>query len=270
MKEYKMLCLDIDGTLLNSQGQITQPVKDAVARITFDDFVPVILVSARPAQAIEPLLDELDIMRPIICYGGAMIKEEEEILFERTFSFDEAIAVVEICEQYDVNANVYCGPDWYTQVVGELERTESEITGVQPHVVDFAQTFARLEDKGRGVHKILCMGEADNILAFEQNVSAQNRDGLTVHRSSPYYLEIMARGISKPFAVESVCKLYNFEMRDVIAIGDNFNDIGMLEAVGMGIAMGNAPDPVKASANDVVSSNDEDGVAEAINKYFPR
>ena len=106
------------------------------------------------------------------------------------------------------------------------------------------------------------------IKALDTKIKSYNSNNLNIYPSKPTYLEIMPSNASKTSAIEVLCKKFNIQRSEIIAMGDNYNDIDMIEFAGLGIAMGNAPDEVKQYADDITLSNDEDGVAEAIKKYI--
>lgn len=266
--EYKMLCVDIDGTLLPPDLKLTPAVKQAVARINFDKYIPVILVSSRPPQAMDFLQEELDIMRPMICMDGGMVVQEDEVLHTVTFPAHVARRVLSIAEQMSVDTLLFSGWKWFVREISETVALEAEITRSMPDVVDFEKLLDGMEANGSELHKIELVGNANQMPDVERALLADNPAGLDICISFPGYLEISPAAVNKATAIQQVCDLYGYDMSQVVAIGDNMNDISMLQSVGMGIAMGNAPDAVKAAANDVAPSNSEDGVAAAIDKYF--
>jgi HAD-superfamily hydrolase, subfamily IIB len=112
------------------------------------------------------------------------------------------------------------------------------------------------------------MADQNEIEVLNTKIKDYNSNNLNIYLSKPTYLEMMPNNASKTSAIEVLCKKYDIQRSEVIAIGDNYNDINMIEFAGLGIAMGNAPDAVKQYADDITLSNDEDGVAVAIKKYI--
>lgn len=266
--EYKMLCVDVDGTLLSPDSTIAPEVKQAIARITFEQYIPVILVSARPPQAMEFLQEELDIMRPMICMGGGLIVQEDEVLHSIALPFKAARHVLSIADDFDVESCIYSGWKWYVGELTLMAKMEGKVTHSMPEAVDLNKLLEEMEAGDIALHKMMCMGEQDNVTALEQALNKDNPSGLDIRLSLPEYLEIAPAGVDKAAAIEKVSGLYGYDMSQVVAVGDHMNDIPMLQAVGMGVAMGNAPDEVKQAARDVTLSHSEGGVAAAINKYF--
>lgn len=124
------------------------------------------------------------------------------------------------------------------------------------------------EQDNSGPNKVLCMGDANKIEVLDMKIKTYHSNNLNIYPSKSTYLEIMPNNASKTSAIETLCKTFDIQKSEVIAIGDNYNDINMIEFAGLGIVMGNAPNQVKQYADYITSSNDEDGVAEAIKKYL--
>lgn len=265
--EYKMICIDVDGTLLNSKNELSDAVKQAIYRITFEKYIPVILVSGRPPQGMEFLQEELDIMRPMICYGGAMIVQEE-VLFNISMPVDAARHVLRLFEKADVSTFICSGWDYYVEREDEYVRDESRIVRAAPSVVYFPKLLDEMEANNTEINKVMCLSDEKLLKTLEKQLLQDNPFGLHACMSHPHFLEIMPPGVDKAAAVAKVAGLYGYGLQDVLAIGDNYNDIPMLEAVGLGLAMGNAPEGVKDIAGAVAPGNDQDGVAWAIDKYF--
>lgn len=268
MKNFKMVCLDIDGTLLNSQHEITDKVKDTIKVIANEKKIPVILVSARMPKGIVFLQKILEIQEPIICYSGALILDKDNNVLANEFidvsKFEE---VYKLVEKYNIHMSVYKADEWYIKEMDYWAKQESEITNITPNIVDFEDLIQLWKTKGTGPNKILCMANPNEISLLKESI---NSDGLNIYPSKPTYLEIMPNRTSKTSAINCLQRKLIIQQEEIIAIGDNYNDIDMLKYAGLGIAMGNAPDEVKKCANCVTLTNDEDGVAEALKKIFTK
>ena len=112
------------------------------------------------------------------------------------------------------------------------------------------------------------MGDADKLMPLEAELSLRLQGQINVFRSEPYFLELVPQGIDKALSLEVLLKEIGVKREEVIAMGDGYNDLSMIQFAGLGIAMGNAQEPVKKAANYITLSNEEDGVAEAIDKFF--
>lgn len=266
MNNFKMICLDIDGTLLNSNHEITENVKSAINIVANEKKIPVVLVSARMPKGITFLQKELEIEQPIICYSGALILDKNsEVLSKEFIEVSKLENIYKLVSENNIHISLYKDNEWYIEEMDYWAKQESEITNIIPKISDFNDLIEEWEIEGTGPNKILCMANPDEINFLKKNITATD---LNIYPSKPTYLEIMPTNASKTSAINILQKKFNVEESEIIAMGDNYNDIDMLEYAGLGIAMGNAPDDVKKYANDVTLTNNEDGVAEALKKYI--
>lgn len=267
MNNFKMICLDIDGTLLNSKHEITEEVKDAIKIVTNENNIPVILVSARMPKGIKFLQKELEIEQPIICYSGALILDKDNTILAKEFIETSNLRkIYKLVKENNIHISLYKDDEWYIEELDYWAKQESDITNIIPKVIDFEKLIQLWESEGSGPNKILCISEPDKINYIKEHIKLND---LNIYPSKTTYLEIMPISASKTSAINVLQKKYNIDKSEIIAMGDNYNDIDMLEYAGLGIAMGNAPDEVKKHANDITSTNDNNGVAEALKKYTP-
>ncbi|WP_439287745.1 Cof-type HAD-IIB family hydrolase [Lonepinella sp. BR2904] len=257
---YQAVFSDIDGTLLNSQHQITSRTEQAIKAIVKKG-IPFIPVSARPPYAITPYTEQLHTEQAIICYSGALILDKNlTALYSVLIEQNDLRLLNQILADYaDLSINHYAGLNWFSNDLSNFwTLQESQITGLQAQIVPTDLT---------DVHKILVMGNAANIQQLEQKLK-QNLPHLSIHRSKPEYLEIMNKAATKAKAIQFMEKLLNITTDQVIAFGDNFNDLDMLQYAGLSVAMGNAPDEIKQVAKQVTTSNNEDGIALVLEREF--
>jgi HAD-superfamily hydrolase, subfamily IIB len=269
MCKFKMVCLDIDGTLINSNHKITKRTKDVINIVANEKKIYTVLVSARMPKGIVPLQNELNISQPLICYSGALIMDKHSnILVNKVIDPKVMKKIYDKANDANVSISIYKDDEWYIENIDKWAINESEITNISPKITDFNNLIKQLEEQKSGANKILCMGEPEDIQFLYKNISVISKRDINVYPSKPTYLEIMDKSVSKTSAIEFLCKEFNVERSQVIAIGDNYNDIDMIEYAELGIAMGNAPREVKERANEVTFTNDEDGVAKALEKYL--
>jgi Cof subfamily protein (haloacid dehalogenase superfamily) len=269
------LCTDIDGTLLNHQRELSP--RTIAAFLGLRNKIPIILASSRMPSAMRHLQRELDIShQPLICYnGGYVIQYDSQSL--RPFVFDSVfippkvcLAVLEIVQGPDIHVSLFNEDYWYAPAQDAWTEREAQITKVTPTLIvaSHLPIIENWKDAKTGAHKIMCMGPEEKIHELEQRLNAKLSNELHVYRSKSTYLEIAPKSISKASALKLVLKKkFNLSMSEAIAFGDNYNDIELLQAVGLGIAVGNAREEVKAVSNAITSNSKEDGVAEAIEKY---
>lgn len=265
MGRYKAVFSDIDGTLLDSTHMILPDTKQKIQEINRKG-IPFILVSARMPRGMTGIRDELGIRMPMVCYSGALVVDEKgEILFSRNIELHMADQVYRSIqkEKIDISFSLYSGNRWIASDPGNpWIRQESFITGVKPEIGDFTDLTVF-----ENIHKILCMGEPGKILRLERMLQVKFPK-LSAYRSKDTYLEIMSDQASKSNAV-SILEMYlGISRQEVIAFGDGHNDKDMLAYAGLGIAMGNASEEVRKSADLVTDTNDREGLKKALDKYF--
>ena len=266
MERYKVVFCDIDGTLLNSNHKITP---DTIRKIQELDRVGVlfILVSARMLSGILPIQKELGIKTPIVCYSGGLILDGgQDLITSIGIDGEKALAVKEyISTTWDsICCSAYSYHDWIVDdVYDSWIVQESNITTSVPKQGQLAICLAR----GQPVHKFLCIGQP-NIIANMSDILAEKYPWLAISRSNDTYLEIMDIAASKSNAVKLLCERYSIPVKCAVSFGDNFNDIDMLQATGIGFAMGNAPEQVKQKADRITLDNDHEGVLAGLTQLW--
>ncbi|WP_242258348.1 Cof-type HAD-IIB family hydrolase [Streptococcus thoraltensis] len=261
----KIIFSDIDGTLINDQLQVTQRTRDAIVSAVENGnlFVP---VSARMPEAIKPIIRDFLPKTPIISYNGAYIQDENgQEIASSPMATDTGIAICRYLEKEHpgIAWNVYSGEKWLSQ-----DRSNKWISR-EEDVVGISSQEAVLDDLNslREIHKLLLMGEPEEILAVEA-VLKQGYPELSISKSYPYYLEIMAAGIQKGRAVARLADHYDATIQEAYAFGDNFNDLDMLEAVGNGYVMANGPEAVRQAIGKVTADNNNDGIADVLEEHL--
>lgn len=260
MTKIKAVFSDIDGTLINSNHVITEKTKLAVQKATRLG-VPFVLVSARMPSGILPLQQELEIDSPIICYSGSLVIDcrSNTTIFSKGLPQENVVDIYEAVKSKfsNIHISIYSHDQWVVEnPQDKWVVQEQDIIGSQPTQANL-KTFINTNPE---IHKILCMGPTEEIEELEGALKKDNA-ALSIYKSKDTYLEIMSGDASKSKAIQQIISYYGFKKEEIMAIGDNFNDIDMLKFAGLGIAMGNAPDEVKKYANQVTSSNDEEGLS---------
>ena len=269
---YKIICTDIDGTLLNKDRDISARTARAIARIK--ERVPVILVSSRMPKAMRHIQATLGIGHyPIIAYNGGLVlthdAQHTAPFLSIAIAADMAGIIYEQVVHTKIHTSLYWHDEWFVEELDYWAEREINNTRVRPTVTDFDNLISDWEQRGVGPHKIMCMGPEEEIHALEQFLQAACSAQLNIYRSKPTYLELSSKFISKASAIEKLLTEHlGFRMQEAVAFGDNYNDIEMLSAVGLGIAVANGNEALKTVAQEITLSNLDDGVAVAIEKYF--
>ncbi|HEX2898221.1 MAG TPA: Cof-type HAD-IIB family hydrolase [Bacteroidia bacterium] len=272
--KFKAICTDIDGTLLNAERELSPATLDILRRAK--ERVPLILASSRMPAAMRHLQAELGILgSPLVCYNGGYVihfpegATEPVVLHSTPIPLEACKAIHQLAQGTEVHVSLYHADEWYVPAQDQWAAREANNTKVQPTLADFEEVFADWAARGIGAHKVMCMGPADEIEAITQHLAAHFGETLNLYRSKPTYLEIAHRSISKRTALQLLLDhVYPLQWEDLVAFGDNYNDIEMLEAVGLGVAVGNAKDEVKEISNYVAAAGKEDGVAHTVRRLL--
>lgn len=264
MGKYKMVFSDIDGTLLDSTHQVRDNTRKKIKELEKKG-IPFILVSARMPAGIYPIQKTVGIEAPIVAYSGGLVLDiNGRILKSNGMSQKKAEEITEsIKEKWkDICISIYSNNKWISFDDSDYWiKQEEEITNLKCLKGDFKEFL----EKDTEVHKIMCMGVSEKIAEIEKKLKMIYPE-LSVYRSKDTYLEIMDGKALKSNAVEVLCRIKGIPMEKTISFGDNYNDIDMLKATGMGIAMGNAPAEVKSQVEHITLDNDREGLLYMLEK----
>lgn len=270
--KYKLICTDIDGTLLDHRRQLS--AKTIAAFRGASKHASIVLASSRMPSAMTHLQEELGVLgEPLICYNGGYIIQYQDgspKVFYST-SIDVAVCeqIVEMAENTSIHVSLYNEDNWYAPLWDQWTEREATITKVQPKIADPKEVFSKWSAEGKGGHKVMCMGPEKEIDAMEKELNAKVSDHIHIYRSRPTYLELAPRAISKGSGLKLLLdQHFKLSLSDVIAFGDNYNDIDLLEMAGRGVAVANAREEVLAVADEVTVDSKADGVAETVTRYF--
>ena len=268
MGEYRFLALDIDGTVTNSKKEITPAVHSEIRRLQ-DAGIPVALVSGRPAQGIRHVADELNFSE-YDCYvlafnGGRIINSKTgELMYHQAISINLAKEVCKAAEDYNVAIVTYKGDEIISsQPDNQYTRIESYVTRMPVRGVESMEEEMDFEPD-----KFLFVGEPDRLEQLLPIMQKRFEDRLNIFRSEPFFMEIVPLGIDKAKSLDRLLDKLGLDSTQLVACGDGFNDVSMVNFAGMGVAMGNACAETKAVANYIAPSNDQDGVADAVRKFI--
>ncbi|MCF6297548.1 MAG: Cof-type HAD-IIB family hydrolase [Flavobacteriaceae bacterium] len=265
--QIKLICSDIDGTLLNKDRELS--LRTILAIKSFSP-IPFILISSRMPKAMVHLQEDLNIINsPLIAYNGGLIIHNNKVLHTTEIDIDTIKSITDFCKKTKIHTSLYHNDEWFVPQMDYWAKREENNTKGKTQVNAIKKTIEKWKIESKGAHKIMCMGdenEIDNLVNFLK----KDNNKVIGYRSKPTYLEISHKNISKKTAIETLLHLKypNIKLENVLAFGDNYNDIEMLKHVGLGVAVQNAKDKVLAIADDVTLHNKEDGVAIFLEKYF--
>lgn len=265
--KYKIIALDLDGTLKNSQNQITPKTREALIECSKRGLT-VVLASGRPTPGLRHEMEELELQKyggVLLSFNGARVYDikNDKVIFEKVVKKAMADEMYDRAKAYGLACMTYDGIDILTEDDNDqYVQVEKRINDMQiRHTDNFKASF------NNDVNKVLLTGEPDYVAKIEAEFKAPYQNQLSIYRSAPYFIEIMAQNVDKAASLEKLCEALNITRDEMIAFGDGFNDISMIEYTGLGVAMGNAQPQVKEVADLITLSNDEDGIYEVLKKY---
>ena len=259
---YKLVAIDMDGTLLNDQHKISDKNKEVIYKLA-NRGVNFILASGRSYQSLHPYTKELDVYLPLITANGALIKSslDDKVYYKCDISLDKAQEIIDYGIEHDYSLSLYYEDEIKTigkrlrEQILELEGIKSEVLGKNINL-------------NREPIKIIYSSDPERIKKAEEFLINKYRDDLYITRSNDIYLEIMDLDVSKGNALNYMIEKMNISAQEVIAIGNNFNDIAMFDVAGLAVAMENAPQKVKEKSDYVTKDNNQDGVAVLLEDIF--
>lgn len=266
--KYKILVLDLDGTLTNSKKEITPHTLDVLIRAQKSG-LKIVLASGRPTYGIVPLANELQLDKfggYMLSYNGGQIIDwrTKELMYENVLNpevypylyqsaKENGFEILSYKDEYIVSEN---SDHPYIQHEAFLNKMERVTVDSFLQAIDFP------------VPKCLVVGEPEPLAQLEIAMRQELEGKMNVFRSEPFFLELVPNGIDKACSLSVLLSALQLKPEEMIAIGDGFNDVSMIKFAGLGVAMANAQDAVKKEADYITLSNDEDGVAAIVEKYI--
>jgi len=269
----RAMCTDIDGTLLDSRRELSYKTIEAIRKLS--PSIPVVLASSRMPSAMRHLQNELGILEhPLICYNGGYVVHyssdgQADVIYSAYIPLTICEKILTLAKGTSAHISLYQQDEWFAPSVDEWTNREATITKVAPIIKPGNEVLNLWQKSGHGAHKVMIMGAPDEIQILEATLTSTLSSEIHIYHSRSTYLELAPKVISKASALELLLKqLYGIGLSDVIAFGDNYNDIELLQSVGLGIAVGNAREEVKAVAKEITLDSKQDGVADALYKHL--
>lgn len=264
---YKMIVLDLDDTLLNDEHTLSKRNKEALMAAQ-ELGVKVVLASGRPTFGMVSIAKDLQLDQYgsyILSFNGSKIinaKTNEEI-FNSTISSEMTHRLYDLSQREGVAILSYKDESIVIEEPNEYADIEATITGLPMQIVD--QFKATITEP---VVKAMMLAHPDVLVNVEQTLVKEVGEEVSVFRSKPFFLEFTALNVTKGTSLHQLTQKLGIKAEEVIAIGDSYNDITMIEFAGLGVAMGNAPDAIKEIANHVTETNNNDGVAKVVEDFI--
>lgn len=283
---YKLATIDLDGTMLNQYGIVTQKTKEAIVKAR-EAGIEVVIASGRPIDSIKTIAKEIKSEKYFISGNGAIIYDiaKDEIIYENVLKKQKALEIIKICEENSIYYNIYtekeiiaknlqCNVLYYHKENANKEEKDKTHINIVENIYDYianrdekilkitvcdqTQTiFNSIMRKLKEIDEI----EVLDVSHMSRKMIKQGTEEIPIEY---FYTEISAKNVDKWNAIEFLKEKMNVKTEEIIAIGDNINDKNMIEKAGLGIAMGQSSPIIKEIANQVTFSNIEDGVAESL------
>jgi Cof subfamily protein (haloacid dehalogenase superfamily) len=263
----KLLLADVDGTLVTQQKELTSRAIEAVRKL-HDAGVMFAITSGRPPRGMAMLIDPLDIRLPIAGFnGGVLVNRDMSVIEQRVLPADLVVPVSDMMHSFKLDVWLYTGADWYVpSAAGPHVDRESWTVKFQPKV---------MQDGLHGLTKDVAklVGVSDDHEAVRKATEAVHDkfgDHVTAAASQPYYLDVTHPQANKGAVARYLAAKYELSPDDIATIGDMPNDVLMFAHSGLSIAMGNAGPEVKRAARRVTTSNEDEGFANAVERFILR
>ena len=264
---YRLLIFDLDATLLTRERTIHERTAQ-VLREVMDRGVLVSFATGRSPRSAATITKMLTPNAPLIHFNGALVRDAGtgQVLFSRHLPHAHALSALAVGAQMGLHANLYVDDDILIAARSETSRA-SEVKDGVPHTV-VGDLLVHLTDSGRDPIKILFIGFPELFEPFAEEIMRATGNGCEVVNSEPDYFEVLPPGVCKETAMVALADHLGVDLEEVIAFGDNLNDVEMLRSAGLGVAMGNSHADLLPSADVVIGTNDTDAIAAFLDGEF--
>ncbi len=261
----KLVATDIDGTILPKSREFTQGVKNCINKLQ-ENGVKVVIVTGRMHEGAKKIAEKLNLSTPVVSYNGGLVKTMAgEILYEKNMPSVYVEKIIDWARSNNVHLNLYADDVLYSEKDDKEIKQYSEYQGLNYIVKNFDEIpFNR-------VHKLLAIDydNAQRVTSWVEDMNSKYPE-LYIIKSTPYFCEFSTHEATKACAVRFLQKYWNLNEDEILTIGDQDNDIELLKAGGIRVAMGNATSALKECANYITDTIDNDGFVSAIDKFVFR
>lgn len=266
--KYKLLVLDLDGTLTNTRKEVTEHTRTTLIKAQ-EQGLKIVLASGRPTYGIAPLANLLQLDKYegyVLSYNGGEIIDWKtgELLYKNLLD-PEVLPYLYQCANDNHFAIVTYDGEY---VLTEYPDDEYVLKEALLNVMKIKKVDNFLKAVQHPIAKCLIVGEPTRLAVLEKEMYNHLHDRMGVFRSEPYFLELVPKGIDKAQSLAVLLKEISMTKDEMIAVGDGFNDLSMIKYAGLGVAMSNAQEVVKENADFITLSNEEDGVAHVVEKFI--
>ena len=258
----RLIASDMDDTLLNSHNVISERNAKAIHKAITKGIIFVI-ATGRMYVSVKPYADALGLDVPLVTYNGALVKGSKsgKVYYEHPLKLETALELLAYCKEKGYYIQSYQRDELWVKEATVFSAYYTRISGIPATPVG-----ERLYHPEVAPYKLLAMTKPEEFQKVWQDIQQKFAGKVTVTSSRDNFLELMEPGVNKWEAVKAVAESYGIRPEEIMCIGDSNNDLSMIENAGIGVAVANAKPAVQAAAKFVTASNDEDGVAEVIER----
>lgn len=266
---YKLVAIDIDGTLLNSRNEITKEVNDAIQAAKAKG-VKVVLCTGRPIVGVNPYIEELKLNGEAdfaITFNGALVQNThtEEVFLENNLTYQDLNDLYELSKKVRSPMHYFDSKNMYNpnKTINLYTIYEAFANQIPIHYRPFDETPTDIV-----IPKVMFVDEPERLDKIIETIPDSFKEKYMMIKSTPFYLEILHPIVSKGRAIKQLAEKLSIKREEIICIGDGENDLSMIEYAGCGVAMANAAPTIKEAADFQTLSKDENGVAYAIEQLI--
>ena len=265
---YKLIALDMDGTLLNEKKEITKKTKEAL-KAARERGVKVVIATGRPIDGLKKYIDELDLNHDneyVLSYNGCLVQEikSKKIIHEVGLTGKDLHYIYDLSINLGVNIHAFSADKGLiTPKLSKYTNVEADINNIEAKVIDFSTIS---EDEN--IVKIMLIDEEEVLDAAIKRLPKEAYEKYTIVKSTPFFLEIINKQGNKGVGLKALGDHLNISREEIIAVGDAGNDKEMIDYAGLGVAMENATEEIKKIANLITESNNNDGIANIVERFI--
>lgn len=288
---YKLVAIDLDGTLLNSYGEVTPDTKAALQKAKKQG-IEIVLASGRPISSTESLAVELGVDNYLISGNGAAVLDikSQNLIYDRFLSKEKVLDIAKLCEQNSFFYNVYTEDEviasslnynvlfYHKENLKKIEEKRTHINVVQ-NIAEYIEQSGKEKflkitvcDESQfifnSIMKRLKLIDGIDVLETEYMSKKKIKSGTENVNIQYFYTEVTNTNVNKWEAIKFLINHLGIKPEEIVAIGDNINDLEMIQNAGLGVVMGNSNPKMKEIADEIVSDNNSEGVLEAFNKFI--
>ncbi|GAB6168011.1 Cof-type HAD-IIB family hydrolase [Clostridium carnis] len=275
--KYKMICIDMDGTLLGKGRKISEESKKVIKEV-HNKGIEIVVTTGRIYNNAAYFSHLLGVASPVIAANGAIVREKhtDKIIYENTIPTEECIRIIDLLFKMKIQFHFYTTDSIYcSNFINKLgtklfmnKQLGYDSLKINYYIINDIDKWKEVFRKEEGkITKCIAFSLNKNKMKTLK-IELNNNENLVYFGAGSKSVEINNKGVSKGNAVKALADYYGFKREEIVCIGDNENDISMIEYAGLGIAMGNAIDEVKRLADYITDTNKEEGVSKAIRKFF--